>query len=403
MPLKEIAIPDGAARSRGADLRLLILGCLLFVSGSALFYMLPPYLALIGGRFSLDASQVGTLAAVESLGIGITSLLGPLWISRLDHRLCAVVGILACVIGNSLTALGGSYHIVLLSRLVLGLFGEGVLLTLGFAVLGLVSDLDRAFAIALTAAVAFGAAIIAAAAELERIFPAFGPLAPLVGIAAAALPFLGWFSFVRGAKHDVPAALERRAVNWPGILALIAQLVWFAAPGAFWTFAEQVVTDKGIASNSAELALSIGEFASLIGSVFAAWLGFRWGRLLPIVVAGVGMAATAVLYEFCTTPFELALVLSAFYIFWNYGVVYQMSFVSSIDKTGQLAVMMPAVQVFGLSLGPLCAGRGMAVMGDSAVTIATIGFAAVGIALYFVSFRNVKNGVADPPFVKTIP
>jgi MFS transporter, DHA1 family, inner membrane transport protein len=384
-----MAIPDDHTRGSDADSRLLLLGCLLFVAGSAVFYMFPPYLAQIGGRFSLNPAQLGTLAAVESLGIGISSLFGPLWISRFDHRACAILGILVCVLGNVATALAGSYQAVLAARLALGLFGEGVLLTLSFTVLCLVRNVDRGFAIALTSAVSFGAAVIASAAALQRFFPTFGTLAPLIGIAVATLSFVGWFSLVR--TPAAPTAAPRGARNKNGlvILALTAQAVWFGAPGAFWTFAEQVATDKGVAPGSTELALSIGELTSLLGSLVAALLGHRWGRLGPITAATAGIVLTAVLYQMCRTPLEVCLVLSAFYSLWNYGTVYQMSLVSSLDEGGKLAVVMPAAQVFGLSIGPLVAGNWMGRHGDAAVAMATATFAVLGVGLYLVTFYRV--------------
>jgi predicted MFS family arabinose efflux permease len=135
------------------DMRLMLLGGLLYVAGSTIFYMMPPYLAFLGGRLSLDAEQLGTLAAIESLAIAITSLLGPFWIGRIDRRICIVVGALACVVGNVATGFAGSFDMLLVTRFLIGLFGEGLLYTTSFVVLGAARDIDRAFAIALTAAV----------------------------------------------------------------------------------------------------------------------------------------------------------------------------------------------------------------------------------------------------------
>jgi DHA1 family inner membrane transport protein len=367
-----------------SDRRLLILGCLLFVSGSAIFYMFPAYLAQMAGRLSLDFEQLGTLAAVECLAIGVTSLLGPIWIARLSHRLCAILGILVCVLGNIATAHCESFHAVLLSRLVTGLLGEGVLLTLSYSVIGAVRNVDRGFAIALTTAVSFGAAVIAAAAVLQRHFESFGTLLPLLVVALATLPCVAWLSLEPAPATAIEANAESAFGDRRVLFALLAQAIWFAAPGAFWTFAEQVAVNKGIASDSAELALSIGELASLAGSLLAAAQGERWGRRRPIIVATVGIVVTAYWYLFSATPLELALVLSLFYIFWNYGTVYQMGFVSSLDTTGRFAVVMPAAQVIGLSIGPYVAGRWMEKSGDSAVVLATAVFAALGVALYLI-------------------
>jgi predicted MFS family arabinose efflux permease len=367
------------------------LGCLLFVAGSAIFYMMPAYLTYVGGRLALDPAQLGSLAAIESLAIGVASLSSPLWIDRADRRICIVLGIVACLLGNLATVYVSGFRSVLVCRFLLGLFGEGVLYTVSFTVLGGLRNVDRGFAVALTAAVVFGAAITAVASPLNRLIPPIGLLAPLILIALAIVPLLGK-SPPREKAAGIPAAHPRRGRDWMPILALVAQAIWFGAPGAFWTFAEQVATDKGVPAETAELALSVGELAGLLGSILAAWAGDRWGRLRPIAAASIGMSVAAIVYQFCHGPVGLALFLSIFYGFWNWGTVYQMGFVAQLDRDGRSAVMMPAAQVFGLSVGPFCAGQLMQSQGDSAVTLSTVLFAVGGLAIYLVCFSRAARG-----------
>jgi DHA1 family inner membrane transport protein len=374
------------------DTRLMLLGGLLYVAGSTIFYMMPPYLAFLGGRLSLDADQLGELAAIESLAIAITSLLGPLWVGRIDRRVCIVIGALACVAGNLATGFARSFDELLVVRFMVGLLGEGLIYTTSFAILGAVRNLDRAFAIALTVAVVYGALVTAFSGALERIFPAVGPIAGLVGIALAVFPFLGWLTPPEATQTaGVEPVSASGGWNWVGIIGLLAQAVWFGAPGAFWTFVEQVATDKGVPTGTAEMAVSFGEMTGLLGCVVAAFLGNRLGRLKPIVVATAGMIAAAIVYQRSDSAVGLAAFLTIFYAFWNYGTVYQMSFVTELDSSGRTAVAMPAAQVFGLSFGPYVAGRLILGHGDGAVTASTIGFALSGLALYLVCFARLRR------------
>jgi predicted MFS family arabinose efflux permease len=372
------------------DTRLMLLGGLLFVAGSTIFYMMPPYLAFVGGRLSLDAGQLGVLAAVESLAIAITSLLGPFWIGRIDQRICITIGVVACVAGNIATGFAGSFDLLLTARFLVGLLGEGVILTTSYTILGAVRDLDRAFAIALTAAVVYGAAVTAVSATLEHMFPAVGPISGLVGIALAVLPFLSWVTPDTAQPKAVSVAAPG-GWNWVGIIGLLAQAVWFGAPGAFWTFVEQVATDKGVPSGTAEMVVSFGELTGLLGCVVAALLGNRLGRLKPIVVATAGMIMAAIVYQLSDGAVALAAFLAIFYSFWNYGTVYQMSFITELDASGRTAVAMPAAQVFGLSFGPYVAGRLILDHGDGAVTASTIVFALTGLGLYLICFARLRR------------
>jgi DHA1 family inner membrane transport protein len=375
------------------DTHLMLLGGLLYVAGSTIFYMMPPYLAFLGGRLSLDAGQLGTLAAIESLAIAITSLLGPFWIARIDRRICIVVGALVCVFGNIAAGFAGSFDTLLIVRFLVGLLGEGLIYTTSFAILGAVRDIDRAFAIALTVAVVYGATVTAVSGTLVHLLPALGPLTALSAIALLVFPFLGWLpqsEKPRPATAIVPA-VPAPGWNWVAIIGLLAQAVWFGAPGAFWTFVEQVATDKGVPTGTAEMAVSFGELTGLLGCVVAAWLGNRLGRLKPIVVATAGMIVSAVVYQLCNGAVGLAAFLAIFYGFWNYGTVYQMSFVTELDASGRTAVAMPAAQVFGLSFGPYVAGRLIIGHGDGAVTASTIVFALFGLALYLVCFARLRK------------
>jgi DHA1 family inner membrane transport protein len=140
------------------------------------------------------------------------------------------------------------------------------------------------------------------------------------------------------------------------------------------------------------MAVSFGELTGLLGCVVAAWLGNRLGRLKPIVVATAGMIMAAIVYQLSDGAVALAAFLAIFYGFWNYGTVYQMSFVTELDASGRTAVAMPAAQVFGLSFGPYVAGRLILDHGDGAVTGSTIVFAVIGLALYLICFCRLRRG-----------
>jgi len=138
------------------------------------------------------------------------------------------------------------------------------------------------------------------------------PISALAGIALVVLPFLGWLpapvdprSAGRRASAAVPGGW-----NWVAIIGLVAQAVWFGAPGAFWTFVEQVATDKGVPTATAEMAVSFGELTGLLGCVAAAWLGNGLGRLRPIVVATAGMIVSAIVYQLCDGAVGLAALLA---------------------------------------------------------------------------------------------
>ena len=370
-------------RQQNAETRIVILGSMLFVGSTAIFYMFPAFLQALADRLSLDAADMGLLAGAESAAIALTSLLGPFWINRFSQHSCMIVGVVLCIAGNVLTILASSFWLVLLSRMVAGLLGEGVLGPISFALLGATKNSDRAFAIAITAAVTVGAAMIAISAPLTHIFPRMGTIAPLLAVTVSVVPFIRWADRRDLAPRNLePAGSRSPRIPLAATSALLAQFLWAAGPGAFWVFSEHVATDAGIPRESAEIALAVGEFVSLLGSVAAAWQIRGWGRLRSISFGTLGMIVSAIIFAHCTSAVGVALALSAFYSFWNYSIVYQMGFISDLDGTGRLSSMIPAGQVMGLSCGPFCTGLLIPAMGNRAVTLATVAFVVAGMALY---------------------
>jgi len=371
------------------DLKVILLGTLLYAAGSAIFYMIPPFLAFVGERHGLDAGQLGTLAAADSAAIAVTSLFGPLWITRIDRRVAIAFGALVCIAGNLVTAFADSFAVLVASRIAVGLLGEGVVYTISYSVLGSAHNTVRAFAVALTAAVVYGAGVTAGSSVLKAVFPVFGPLAGLVAIAVFVLPFIGYIR-----RRPIVVTTEPRVpIRSMGLvaLALVAHGIWFGAPGAFWTFVEQVAMDKGIPTDAAEVAVSIAELVGLAGTIAAAGLGGRFGKLRPIALATTIMILSAIAYQQSIGILGLGVCLAIFYSFWNYGTVYQMSFVSDLDIAGRSAVVMPATEVFGLSFGPYVTGHLMVSYGDGAVPVTTVAFALGGLLLFLICFALLRR------------
>jgi predicted MFS family arabinose efflux permease len=379
------------------EARIVTLGCLLYVGGQSLFFIMPAFLGLLGTRLALDAAQLGTLAGAESLAFAFTSLVAPFWINRVDLRVAMSVAVAVMVACTVATAFAPAFGPLLALRIVVGVFGEGVLGTIGFRVLAAAHNVDRAFAVALTAAVIFGAVVMAGAAAIEHAVPRFGLLLAMMLMALAILPCMGWTSALTSDDARTAPASGVGAIGIAATIALIGQAVWFAAPGAFWTFAEQVAIDKGLASHAAEVLLSIGELVALVGSIVAAILADRLGRILPIAVASLGLAVSAIVFAGSTNSLVLGICLAVFYTCWNYGVVYQISFVAQLDPSGNAAVVLPAIQVIGLAIGPYVAGQLIAGHGDLAVMWSTLAFTFGGFAFTLVALaRSRSNPIAVP-------
>jgi DHA1 family inner membrane transport protein len=376
-----------------SELGLIVLGCLLYTAGSAILYVLPGYLSEIGTALALDDAQLGAMTAAENIGIGAASILSMLWIGRVSVRVAAALAALACAACNVLAALGHSFHLVIAARFLAGLLGEGTLFALAFVVLRAARYPDRAFGIALTSVVTFGSIVLAAQPSLDRLHFGSGALLPLAVAALAVLPAIRYMPRspmpMQGpaAGRPVPAHPPARSRNAPAVLALSAMGVWYAAPGAFWTFADTAAASRHVAEADISVALAIGNAVGLAGSLISAWQANRWGRAGPIAIATACLCLAVLAFAHSLTLLALAAALSAFNVFWNYGAVYQMALVAALDPVGRISVAISAAQVFGFAAGGFVSGLVIDRTGFGALPLVVAALAIGGLLLFLPSFR----------------
>jgi predicted MFS family arabinose efflux permease len=383
--------------------RLVILGTMLFTACSLIFYILPAYLAFVSARLHLTPAEFGTLASVEHMALAMTSLLSPLWVDRFARKpWLLVAALLVCVVGNIAAAFSGSFAVLLTIRTLVGFFGEGIVCVICFVVLGATLNADRSFSIALASVVAVGALIVASASTISAAFPTFGPLAAVIAVALLALPFAPWLTTANSstATENIQTdAAESASIEDGVIVALLAQCVWSAGPGAFWAFAERIATAQGVSTGRIEIALSIGLVGSLVGALVPAWQGRRWGQIVPLSIGTVAMViAGGAYYLLSDNSLALPASIAAFYALWNYCSVYQMSFVTGLDQSGRFMAVIPSMQVFGFALGPLCTGFLVERIGIPGAPLALLLFTAAGMGLYLIALARRRSAQARLEF-----
>jgi predicted MFS family arabinose efflux permease len=333
-----------------------LLGSLLYTAGSAILYVLPAYLGELSSQLGINEAQMGSITAAENIGIALASLLSMFWLTRFDRRKVAAVGAVFCVLLNLIAFLSRSFDWLVATRFLTGLLGEGILFSLAFSVLGSTRDPDRSFGIGLTIVVMFGSLVLGTSTHLDRVPYGTGALLPLAIVPLAIFLALKWMPRDAPASASRESAAARRPISRPAILAIAGMAIWFAAPGAFWTFAESAAVARKIPGETISIALAVGNAAGLLGSVMAAWQGDRWGRLWPITIGSALLCLSVLAYGHCTSGVALASALSAFNIFWNYGAVYEMALVVALDLGGRAAFGIPAAQVIGFAAGGFFSG-----------------------------------------------
>lgn len=371
-------MPSRGSRSLGSDAGQVILGSLLYAAGSAIMYVLPAYLGELAAQLGVNEAQMGSVTAAENVGIALASILSMFWLTRFDRRRVAATGAVFCILLNLTAFFCRRFDWLVGTRFLTGLLGEGILFSLAFSVLGSTRDPDRSFGIGLTTVVMFGSVVLGASTYLDRVPYGTGALLPLAILPLAIFVALQWMP--RAAPASASRSGDRAAAPTGrlAILAIAGMAIWFAAPGAFWTFAESAAVARKIPAQSISMALAVGNAAGLLGSVMAAWQADRWGRLWPITIASGSLCLSVVMYGHCANAVALACALSAFNILWNYAAVYEMALVVVLDPAGRAAVGIPAAQVIGFAAGGMICGLVITGASYAALPVVVALFAAGG-------------------------
>jgi len=373
----------------------LLLGCLLYVAGSAIQYVSPAYLVDLGTRFGINEAQMGSVSAAENIGIGFASLLALWWNGRLDRKLLARVAVISCVIGDAASFFCRDFHLLIALRCATATLGEGTLFILAFVVIGQTRNPDRLLGMGLSAVVLFTSAVLSAAGPINRTPIGSGWLIPMAAVALLVLPALRWMpdGFVP------PARIARRLVganaNWLAVIAVVGMGIWSAAPGAFWTFADAAATTRNLSDGEIGAALAVGNAVGLLGSAIAAWQGNRWKRVWPTAIGTVCLCLSVAAFQMTTHVAALTATLAAFNIFWNYAIVYQMALVLSLDRTGKATAGISAAQMIGFAGGGFLSGFAIVARGFSVLTVIVAAFAVMGLLVLMIGFRRDTGALAE--------
>lgn len=377
--------------------KIIIVGSLLSLVGSGIFFTMPGYLGDVAAALHLSPERVGLLSGAENLAIGISGLLTSLLLTKVGFKALGAAAAL-CVTGIVLSGLTNDFHSLLLYRFLTGL-GEGPLYAMSYIVLGMAVNPDRAFGIALVVTVGVSAAILGVPAPILHGLGTTALLLPTVIAAFLLLPTLRWLP-----KPDSSAAHAELDDSNAGLLRpmmlLFGMAVWFAAPGMFWAFAETSAAARGVSDASIGIALSLSTLTSLVGPAFPALVGDRMGRTIPFLVCTIGLAGSAAVYPFLTGLTGVALALSVFNICWTGSTVYQMAMTVAALQSGRLAGFAAIAQLAGIAVGGLAGGFLIGAFGYGAGTVGVIGFLTAGSVIFLFAIHDWKgenpNSTTDP-------
>jgi predicted MFS family arabinose efflux permease len=339
-----------------STLALVAIQCVL-VAGTLSFGVFP---LLVDGLVQLthyDVQSAGLSVTAEMVGqsIGAAGVLAI--VRRVGSRRLVIAALLFIIVGNGLSVgVYSSFRWLLVLRAVAGI-GCG-LTVVCIGLLAVTKKADRNFAIFnMTTLIGPGLLAIAVPA-LFRMLGVGGVYAVIAGATALCLWMIPLIpeSYQERKLHRENAS----SAAVPFVLSMLTCTVtvaYFVSATMFWNYAGDVGAGHhmGIATVSSAVAQAwlVG---GPVGAITAILVVRRLPRMLIIVVAAIGGAATtyAAIYVFNAVAFSISL--SAFQFFWTLLYPIQMGLFSWVDKSGRLAMLAWFVQLIACAIGPAVGG-----------------------------------------------
>jgi len=319
--------------------------------------------ALIDAGFTHQ--QAGNFGTIEltTLAMG-TTLLTPL-VPHVSHRKLAFGGLIVAALGVVILGLSDQFATIALGRVIKGT-GSAMAISGANAAIAARADAERIFAVIWTLG---GAVTAALAANLPRVvndgnYP--GAYAVLFVLCVFAAPLILWVPAKPEAMdgEGLAALAEQSAsqgsfgVYGPmAMLVLVAIFIYSVAEQALWQFSYELAVGDGFDETMIGEIIGLTAVMGLFGGFFAAWLGMRLGRAIPIVVGSLLSLAGRWAY-ISGGSIEMLWIGG---LLWGLGFYfvspYQIGLAAALDRRGRIAVATAGAMNFGYGLGPTIAGH----------------------------------------------
>ena len=341
-----------------------------FISVLGLLLMPVQIGAMIDG-LGLGEAAIGFLATLEftALGLGLLFVaVNPLKTSALRY---ALIGAALIVSGQLASALVTEYGTLTALRCLVG-FGAG--LANAAATVTIAANFrepERTAGYAFGLVYLVGGALYLASPYMTGYSYHKGVFLSLAAVALVCVPLLF-------ALPDTPLAKKKRAAAAPDAILSTAALLLFTAEvflmigmGAAWAFGERMGLAVNLTANEIGFYFACTMIASIAGSLFAGWLGTRYGRTAPFVVCTVLVATCCYFMANPGIVVVYVICLLSFQVFQALFIPFLIGTGAALESSGRLSAAVVAVEIFSFGAGGVAGG-----MVVEAFSLAAVGWLA---------------------------
>ena len=371
------------------SLRSLVAANYLGTIGALTIVILPGIVGVIAESLQLNPGQVGIVMSADIVTMALAMGVAAFLIHKWNWRVMAVIGLAFLLLGTVASIGANSFESMILARFIAGI-GEGIAVSVAFAIFGGTRNPDREFGIYLVVILSVAATFLYFIPALLDMGGKSWVFALIAIITVINFFFVSWLPVSHGEEHPASGPDIQPLPYLLVALGLATVFFYFMAQGEAWAFMERIAASAGLSGETIGAGLALSNIGGIVGALIAAVVNIRFGRALPIIISAIiSIAGLLVLLgEINGLRFGLATIL---YLFaWNLTQPYFSGIMAELDPKGRVVVMMGAVQTAGLGLGPGIVGL-MIQGGDFSVV------SYFGIGLILLSLITVLSLLAMRP------
>jgi len=323
--------------------------------GAASLLLAPVIVGGLVSTLGFSGQQAGYIISSELAGLALAAIPAALWLSRFNWQRVLYVMLVVLIAGNFLTSTLTDYSAFLIVRFITG-FTAGLSLAVSMSVINLTRDPDRKLGFWFSVQLLL---TVVGLALLPGFILSFG-IGGIYALLAAfqfCLLFVVRFVPAGGGVEQSAQSMSDKPVLLLALLGFVSIFLFEVAIMGLWTYYERIGNAGGLRAQSIAYALSIGTFVGFLGSLAAAGLSTRFGRLIPIAI---GMSVAIVSILILNMDFSLILFVlsaSAFCFAWYFSLPFLMAAIANIDASGRLLIFVNFVTGAGLTIGPAVAAK----------------------------------------------
>ncbi len=337
-------------------------------AAAMIFNILPVFLGKAADSYGLTDTDAGWLGTIYLAGFGLSSVTASLWVHRVRRGRVAwasfAAGAVLLLFASTLSTFTWVAMVLCGTGLALG-----TLYSLSFVLASEYQDATRAVGIKLGGEVALGSLLLFLLPVL--VYPLFGFAGMLAALAVVLLvASLSSLCILEASGERQVGQTESSWMPIPAMAGLLALFLFTVSQSAIWSFAERAGVHRGLEAVSLGSALSFAVLTGGLGSLLAAAVSNRAGRMLPILCALIVYVLAVGLFIFGKGFAVYALAVNLLFLVWLFALPYFVASIADADDSGRAVPLVTACFAFGSMAGPVTAGALIGLGGYDALYLA---------------------------------